>query len=243
MATLRAWRGAAAASSSLPQLQYKALTGQHVYVPPGGNSDYGTVLPAGLQVIFDWGAHWEGEVAYRPKFDDSRMRLRGVELPPFSNEDGYMGAVKLHVMVQRHGLCSLLTTSESATRAIDLLYDTFTFAIEAQQGQLPVYRIEEPRGFNTKFRPDPVYAPRYSQVGWVHRDPNAFGPRLIPPPKPILMSEVTTAPALESDKVFNTVAPHAEVIPPEPGGKKKAPKRTDKKTQQFDPELNDVVPF
>jgi hypothetical protein len=216
MANLRAWRGTSAEPSSLPRLQFKAQTGQHVLVPVGGNANYGTVLSTGLHLILDFGAHWEGEVAYQPKFDDSRMKLRGGELPQFSGDDGYMGGVKINVLVQNRGLCSLLSTSESMCRTIDWLFDAFMFAPEAHNGQLPVYRIEPPRSFKTKFRPDPLYAAVYSQVGWIHRDDNAFGPRLIPPPRPMLVPEVVAGPGTKDNNMFNAISPHGEVIPPEP---------------------------
>jgi hypothetical protein len=111
MATLSAWRGTAASASSrtLHSLQYKAMLGKHIVVPIGGTADTGTVLPTGCQIIFDFGCHWEGEIRYRPGFDDSRMKLRGTELPPFSGELGYIGGVKLNVLVQHHGLCQLLS--------------------------------------------------------------------------------------------------------------------------------------
>jgi hypothetical protein len=195
-------------------------------------------------VIFDFANFWEGEIAYRPKFDDTRMVLRGVELPPYSHDDGYMGGVKINVMVQRHGPCTLLSTSESLCRAIDLLYDTYLFAVEAQGGKLPVYRIAEPRSFNVKFRPDPIYAPVYTPIGWVDRDPASFGPRLIPPPqaRPALITAVTTAPAVETDPVFATQ--DGELLPPEPTSKKTS-KRAKKEHHgpQYDPDLSDELPF
>jgi hypothetical protein len=229
---------------------YQALTGQHIWIPIGGTVDHGTVLPAGLQVIFDFANFWEGEIAYRPKFDDTRMVLRGVELPPYSHDDGYMGGIKINVMVQRHRLCTLLTTSESACRAIELLYDTFVFAPEATEGKLPVFRIGEPRGYSTKYRPDLIYAPVYIPVGWADRDPSpqAFGARLIPPPQPqpALTYAVATAPASETDKMFDTA--HGEVLSPEPASaaKLKAGKRAGKKASsgpQYDADLDDEMPF
>jgi hypothetical protein len=239
MAQLRAWRGTAAASANLPQLQYKAETGLHLWVPAGGPANFGTVVPVGRQLIFDFGCFWEGEVCYRPKFDDSRMRLRGSEIPPFSNEEGYQGAIKINVMVQRHGLCALLSTSESVYRTVNLQYDMYLIATEAQQGQLPVLRIEEARPFVTRHRPDPLYAPVYSLVGWVARDPNAFGPRLIPPPRPILVS-TKAAPAIESDAVFSAAT---EVLPPQPAAapKAKPARRAEKKPIEDD--LDDELPF
>jgi hypothetical protein len=248
MAILRTWRGTAAAASSLQYLQYKVETGQHVVVPVGGATDQGTILPAGLQVIFDFGQHWEGEVAYKPKFDDSRMRLKGTELAPYSGDPNYSGGEKIHVMVQRYGLCSLLSTAETVVRVLNLLYDKFIFAPEAANGQLPIFRISEPRGFYPKQRAGMLYAPVYSSaIVWVNRDPNAFGPRPVPPPKPMLEADtkLTTARELAINAIFESATAHGEVIPPEHQQVpvKKAKPHPKKKGQQPDDELDDVVPF
>ncbi len=239
MANLRGWRSTADASSNLPRLQYQALTGLHVVVPIGGNVDSVAVLPTGSQIIFDFAAYWEGELAYRPKYDDTRMVLRGTELPPFSGDDGYMGGIKLRVMVQHHGLCLYLSTSDSAVRAAEALYDAFAFAAEAHAGKLPVHQIAEPRGFSVRFRPDLLYAPVYHLVGWVDRDPAAFGPRLIPPPKPMLLPEVEPAPTRQSGKLFDSAICRGEVIPP----KALPAKRRGLRSPQADEGIADKVPY
>jgi hypothetical protein len=251
MANLRTWRGTAAGSTNLPQLQFKALLGQHIVVPIGGTPDYGVVLAEGTQLVFDFAAFWEGEVCYQPKFDDTRMRLRGTELPDFSNEDGYTGGIKINVMVQRHGLCSMLSTSEAVSRMVDMLYDAFVFAVQAEAGQLPVYRLAEARGYHTRYRPETLYAPVYIFTGWVARDPNAFGPRLIAPPKPPLVStEVITAPAAETDKVFADIARLGEVLPAPASDAGKArgkvrgkPAAKSGNPQPISDDLDDELPF
>jgi hypothetical protein len=55
MATLRAWRGDSEPTSNLPRLNYQVFTGQHIWVPPGGTPDHGTVVPVGSLLIFDYG--------------------------------------------------------------------------------------------------------------------------------------------------------------------------------------------
>jgi hypothetical protein len=249
MANLRPWRGSAVEQSSLPFLQYKVEIGQHVVAHA---SDQSTVLPVGLKIIFDFGQHWEGEVAYKPKFDDSRMRLKGGELPPYSGDPNYAGAEKIHVMVQRYGLCSLLSTADTVVRALNLVHDTYYFATEAAQGKLPMFRIEEPRAYQPKKRPGMLYAPVWALIGWTDRDANVFGSRLIPAPKPMLeaATKITTAPALETDAIFDDATTLGEVMPPEheqQPAKQTASypkkKKGNPQGQQLDPELDDVVPF
>jgi hypothetical protein len=174
------------------------------------------------------------------------MVLRGGETPVYSGDPGYIGGIKLNVLVQHYGPCTLTVTSETACRALDLLWDVSVFTVEAQAGKLPVHRIAEPRSFNVKFRPDPLFGPVYILAKWVDR-PEIFGPRLIPPPKPqpALMYEVATAPASESDKLVD--ASQGEVLPPEISTpKQKTAKRTGKKDQNW-PEhrsdLDDEIPF
>jgi hypothetical protein len=246
MAKLRAWRGDNEPTSNQPRLNYQVFTGHHIWVPPGGTPDHGTVVPVGSLLIFDHGTFREGELSYRPKYDDSRMVLRGVETPVYSGDPGYIGGIKLNVLVAHFGPCTLTVTSETACRALDRLWDGFIFAVEAQAGKLPVYRIAEPRSFNVEFRPDPLFGPMYIQTKWVDR-PEIFGPRLIPPPKsqPALVYEVATAPALESDKPFDVS--QGEVLLPEIStSKQKAAKRTSKRDQKW-PEhrsdLDDEIPF
>jgi hypothetical protein len=251
MANLRAWRGTAAGPTSLPQLQFKALLGQHIVVPMGATSDYGTVLPEGMKLVFDFACFWEGEVCYQPKFDDTRMVLRGTELPAFSGDEGYTGGIKLHVAVQRIGLCSFLSTSEAVIRAIDVLYDAYIFAPEAQAGQLPVYEIGEPRSYHARYRPEPLYAPVYVFIGWTPRG-SLFGPPLIPPPKPQLIStEIIPGPTAETDELFSQVQHRGEVTPPAPAAlpdNAKGKRRTKRKPAgapgaQWDVSLDDGLPF
>jgi len=199
------------------------------------------VLPEENLIIPDFGAFWESEVAYQPKFDDTRMRLRGTKLPAFSNEEGYQGGFKLHVMVQTYGLCSFLSTSEATYRAIDAMYNAFIFASEAQAGQLPVYRISKPRSYHTKYRPDPLYAPVYILFGWVPRSPNGFGPRLIEPPQPLLAPAVVTGPEQTTDEVFASIASCGEALPPLPRSPSK--QWTQPRTGEAGPDLDDAIPF
>jgi hypothetical protein len=248
--TLHGWRNSAAASQdqNLPSLRFKAIDkGNHIVVPVGAPEEYGYVLPVGTQIIPDIGHYYEGEMRWQP-FDDSRMRPYGTPLPAFSGETGYAGGLKIQVMIQRHGLAVLQSTSEAVARAISAIMDAAQFAPEGIAGKLPVYEIGEPRSYKSKHRPDLLYAPVYILRGWVERSTQGFGPRLVPPPKPMLISEPQFAPkVLPSDELFNTATPHAEVLPPtkvlpaQKPSKKKA--KQEEHGPQFDPDLNDVISF
>jgi hypothetical protein len=243
MATLRAWRSPSSSATGLPKLQWKALEGCHAVVQIGGTPESGRKLPPGTQIIPDFrGPAKHGELTYSPKFDDSRMVPINQEPPPFSDEGGYVGAIRVPTLVQRHGLCSFLTTSAGAVRVLEAIYDEFVFAPEAQAGKLPIYRIEEPRSYHIKQRPDDIYSPVYMLIGWVDRDPNAFGAAQIKPPPLISMTSGAPALALPSDEIFKSADRAPEVLPP-PASVKKAKKQKRGTGQQEDDDLNDLVPF
>jgi hypothetical protein len=236
MANLRAWANNTSTPATRSAFQFKGLTGEHIVVPPGGSAAYGFVVKVGTLIIFDWGRFWEGEVSYKP-FDDKRMVLRGTALPPYSGDAGYDGGFKVDVMVQGHGLCQLLTTSGGLCTTLERLYDDFIVVPEALAGRLLVYRIEESRSYTPKRGVELAYAPVYTSVKWIDRDAARFGKRLIEPPRSS-SSEVTTAPALESDKVFETVATTDELVVRE---RKPAPKASGKSVGFTD--LDDEVQF
>jgi hypothetical protein len=236
MANLRAWANSTSTPATRPSFQFRGLTGEHIVVPPGGSAAYGFSVNVGTLIIFDWGRFWEGEVSYKP-FDDKRMVLRGTALPPYSGDPGYDGGFKVDVMVQGHGLCQLLTTSGGLCTALERLYDDFIVQPEAPAGKLLVYRIEESRSYTPKRGVELAYSPVYTSIKWIDRDAARFGKRLIEPPHP-LSSEITTAPALESDKVFETGVTSGELVTMErkPGSKASG------KAVGFG-DLDDEIPF
>jgi len=236
MAKIRAWRDAHSTSANILSLQYKATLGQHLIVPPGFNASVGKELALGTQTIFDFSTFQEGEVRFDP-WDDSRMRLRGSEVPEFSGEEGYSGAYRLNVLVQHHGLASFLTTAVTVCDVIDSMWDHFALAPEAHAGKLPVYQIEAPFAWQSKQYPGTRYKPVYSLIGWVVREPSAFGRRLIEAPKPLQMTTTEALAAPANDALFNSATPQHSEAQPQKGQKKASTK------PQKDDTLNDVVPF
>jgi hypothetical protein len=246
MANLRGWPQPteATSKSKLPSFQFKAELGKYVVKPLGAASDYTVVLPDDTPIILDFGYFWEGEVRFTPPFDDSRMVLRGVTpLPRFSGDKGYQGAIKLHVMLPHYGLCELLSTSVTVVNSIDAMWDAFLFAPEAHAGQLPVYRTRPVRSYNSDY--GLKYAPVLLHIGWSTRN-ELFSTRLIPPPKPIDEREMlVTGPAPETDKLFDAITSHGEVLAPAPlpGQRGKPRGKTKPRTGGPDPDINDAIPF
>jgi hypothetical protein len=220
-------------------LRYKPLLGEHHFIPAGTSGSEGIVVPAGLRIIFDWARFREGEIAFAPKYDDSRMVLRGELLPPYSGDERYSGGIKIDALLQQRGSCVLTSTSASLIRALDLLHDEYVCAPEAHAGEMPIYRLEEPRMYTIQQRADQLYAPVYTLVGWAERDSLKLGPRLISPPKPLPALDAVAPPALESNSAFET-ARSGEVMPPQP-----APSRREKAAEVLVPagDLDDEIPF
>jgi hypothetical protein len=239
MAHLRGWSDGTATSSAPARLRYRPLEGMHLFIPAGAGGGDGIIVPTGTQLIPDFGGrNYEGEIAFTPKYDDSRMVLRGDPLPPYSGDTAYTGGVKIDVLLQARGLCVMTSTSASLIRVFDLLHDEFVCAPEAAAGKLPIFRIEEPRSYSIQQRADLLYAPVYSLVGWATRDSLKLGPRLIPPPKPLPSLDVLAAtPVLESDSVFERTG---EVMPPGPKWS-----RSERGASRLVPagDLDDEIPF
>jgi hypothetical protein len=240
MAQLRVWKenDPAAAASTVARLRYKPMAGEHHLMPPGASGDDAIILPVGVQMIFDFGCFWEGELSFTPKFDTSRMVLRGTPVPPFSGDSNYTGGIRLGVMIQQQGLAELCATQGTIINVLDLLHDNFVRAHEAEHGKLPIYRVEEPRSF-TIATGTMLYAPVYTLIGWTARDGLKLGTRLIPPPRPRSGSNGVTAPqALDSDRAFDEAARSGEVMPPKP---KPATRRSVELVSAGD--LDDQIPF
>jgi hypothetical protein len=237
MAQLRAWKdNDPAVASSAARLRYKPMAGEHHLIPPGASGDDAVILPVGIQLIFDFGCFWEGELSFTPKFDTSRMVLRGTPVPPFSGDPNYTGGIRLGVMIRRQGLAELCATQGTIINVLDLLHDNFVRAPEAEHGKLPIYRVEEPRSF-TIAKGTTLYAPVYTLIDWTPRESLRLGTRLIPPPGPRFGSNGVAAPqVLKSDRALDEADRSGEVMPPKP-----APRRSAELVPAGD--IDDQIPF
>jgi hypothetical protein len=98
--------------------------------------------------------------------------------------------LRLSAYLSECGRLDWLITSKIALNRTRLWYEDFSFCNEAQQGQVPVYRIEDPKSVELSIWDDLFFEPVVTRVGWIERDGDIFGPVKVPPPPPILPGSV-----------------------------------------------------
>jgi hypothetical protein len=250
VATLRS-RGEAipTAGTSSAYLRYAANVGAYTYVPAGFAAEQGIPVRVGTLLIMDFLRFREGEVSFNGKFDDSLMVARGQKLPPRCGKEGYSDGLQLDVSVQGLGLCTFTSTADCVCKVIEAAYTSYCFAPEAQAGQMPVYRIEPSRKWQSKKHGSTNYDPVWKFTGWTPRSGHFRTPVTVVP-KPITFE----LQAIESDAAFTNMAAAGEVIESEHSVVVSAPKSSKPKrpmsvplpssgSVQPDPDLEDEVPF
>jgi hypothetical protein len=201
MAILRSRGDAPAAnakSDSLPWLRYAATEGSYAFVPAGSPGELGIPVHLGTLVILDFRRVREGEVSFTPKFDDKLMVPRGQPLPPRCGKKEYADGLQIDLVVQKFGLATLTSTADCVCKMLERLYDTYSFAPEAQEGKLLICRLDPSRSFKTQHG-STLYDPKWTIVGWAPRSGH-FRPALIAIPKPIAFESQAV---IESDVAFN----------------------------------------
>jgi hypothetical protein len=185
MANLHAWRnhddGGEQRGRWPAKLVYRVQVGQHLYVAPGERMSAAVIVPDGLEVVFDLGRLYEGEVRYSP-FDDSRLQPRGTGVPAKSDDRDYVGGVQVDVVLQQYGHATFLSTSNTVVDVLEEIWAHYATAPEAQREQLPVYIIAPPREFTTRHG-STLYAPGYKFSRWVVRPALNLAQRVTPIPR------------------------------------------------------------
>jgi hypothetical protein len=209
MATLQSrGEGAATARSDSAWLRYAATEGRYTYVPAGVPAEQGLPISIGALFILDYRRLLEGEVSFKPKFDDSLMVPRGQPLPPRCGKEGYADGLQLDVIVQGFGIATFTSTAESVCRVLERFYTTYCFAPESQGDQVQVVRIDVPREYQTKHG-STLYDPKWTLCGWVPRVGHFRPPLLLVPP-PVQFAPKVIA----EDAAFAGITNTGEVVTP-----------------------------
>jgi hypothetical protein len=222
-------------SGGIPWLRYAATEGVYMFVPAGYRGDQGIPVRIGTLVIPDLRRLLEGELCFNP-YDTSLMVPRGQPLPPRCGKPGYMDGMQIDVLVKGLGLATFTSTADTVCGMLDALYNTYCFAAEAQEGKLPICRIDPSRSFQSKHG-STIYPPRWPMIAaWVLRN-QYFRDALMPIPSPTFEPQVITSDTTFSD--MKTLAGTAEA---------KKVKRGKTVNQDGSPaapdaDLDDVIPF
>jgi hypothetical protein len=175
-------------ASNLPLAKIDSIRGAlicSVAASPGQPRQWQTV-PLGARVVLDWGVRFYGGISFSPSV--SEIVVLDGHPPPEIPQDGreYQPVIKLPVLIEANGLFMASFTGKISQNRVRSLRQLFELCAEAQRGLLTEYvlqsfdpiTLEKGTFYGLMLQPD----------GWVGRDPDVFGPRLIPPPPPFVGS-------------------------------------------------------
>jgi hypothetical protein len=180
-----------------PRFQYSGRDGSYKFVvstrdSSGQFTPNVTPIPFGAKLISDFGRFDGGRMSFSP-FDDSHL----VPLP-YSAADAeaaagdrpgpdYVMVARLPVLLQHHGLAQWTiggVIAQNEVARVRLLYEN---SAEAARGELPVIVLLPSKQVEIRARNNERHiAPQLDIIGWVPRSDDTFGPRIVPPPVPIL---------------------------------------------------------
>jgi hypothetical protein len=167
-----------------PWVKFDTVTTGGWIINTRGDAMAGSIaIPFDTPLIIDWRRLCVGPMCWKP-YDTKLMVPVGHEMrdPP----EGYVDAMAVPVLFEDYGLSKLTSSSAYVNNALYAAHMAYTFAGEAQAGKLSVYVSEKSDPiFNAKFNQN-YYAPKLRLIGWIERDPETFGPALVPPPTPLL---------------------------------------------------------
>jgi hypothetical protein len=198
-----------------PSIRIDAVRGRWICIDPTGPGEprNPVPVPVGTHLILDAGMILFGAVVFTPKFKELLAPLGAKEpvLPANAENEGWQAATRTQCLVEGFGLRALLITGTIALNAMSQIHQLFTYRREAQEGRLAVYRIRE-------FVPVTVsygvfHAPVLELIDFVDRNIEIFGPRITPPPPPILGGSI---PPKQLRSTGNGAAPQVAANDPEP---------------------------
>jgi hypothetical protein len=171
--------------SALPLAKVDSIRGALVcsMATPGQPRQWDSI-PPGTRLVVDWGVRFYGGISFSPIVAE-RVVLDGQPAPQIP-EDGreWQLLIKLPLLIEGRGLFMGSFTGKISQNRVRVLRQLFELCPEAQRGLLQEYVLR---------RFDPISLEKgvfYGLVlqpdGWVERDIETFGPRLIPPPPPMV---------------------------------------------------------
>jgi hypothetical protein len=156
--------------------------------------------------VLDFGGAERGFMLYKP-YDDSHLAALHLPVQAQPGSD-YVFVARVPVFLQQFGLAQWTIGGSIAQNTVIDIYRQFQYAREAAEGKLQVCRLRPSRQIAIASRNGELhYAPVLEIIGWVEREEGKFGPRIVPPPLPILPAAAAAAPL---------PAPETAAAPPQP---------------------------
>jgi hypothetical protein len=143
-------------------------------------------------VTWDFGHLLNCLVVFKPKFLEVAvpMGCGTPQIPPGQEDLPWQAATRTQLLFDGTlGLRSVIFTSVIALNSLASIWQQATFSAEVQAGKIGIYLIRKPNAVPTDF--GTYHGPLLEIVDYIERDPAMFGPRLTPPPPPILTGSGT----------------------------------------------------
>jgi hypothetical protein len=223
-------------SSALPLAKIDSIRGALLcsMAVPGQPRQWESIV-IGTRVVLDWGVRFYGGISFSPTVTE-RVVLDG-QPPPEIPQDGreWQLVIKLPMLIEGRGLFMGSYTGKISQNRVRALRQLFDLCPEAQRGLLQEYVL---RGFDqVPLDKGTFYGFVLQPDGWIERDIDTFGPRLIPPPPPMVASPAVS-PRLSGSNggaVANAPIPVAANDPSPPSRESQSPAPT--------PVANDTGPL
>jgi hypothetical protein len=140
-------------------------------------------IPAGTQLIADWGCIEHGYVRISEgEGVSARMVLYNQPLPEQPSAAHKYGLRLMLLFPPPFGLRVLTTCSKQLVGLLGALLNAFLIAPEAAAGHMTVYQLDPSRRWYSKKYSKHYCAPVIPLVGWTPDRPSELGPRLLAPP-------------------------------------------------------------
>jgi hypothetical protein len=176
------------ADSSTPKADINTRDGKLLVTDPGsgGRGFVATEVPTDTMIAVDFGWIMLGSEQFQPRYR-SHFAPLGAPAPQLPGGEIWAPSTRIQVWVNGHGgLRVLRVRGRIHLGRFKTLYQLFGYRPEAQTGKIPVYQFNGFEDISTDYG---IYkAILLEQVDYIERDEEFFGPRLIPPPSPILVS-------------------------------------------------------
>jgi hypothetical protein len=152
----------------------------------GGRGFVTAVVPVETRLALDFGAIWHGIEQFQPKYR-SHFAPLGAPLPATAEGETWTPSVRMQAWVDGDGTLRILRVrGRIHLNRFKTLFQLFGYRPEAQDGKIPLYVFKGFEDISTDFG---VYGGILLEfVDAIDRDETFFGPRITPPPPPILPS-------------------------------------------------------
>jgi hypothetical protein len=167
-------------------------------------------IPFLTQCVLDYLRLCRGPMRWNPR-DVQFMVPIGFQIPELPGPE-YRDGMAIPILFEGFPLAKFTSTSAYVNTALFAAHLAYTFAAEAQAGQLPICAIEQGEPIWNAAYNQHYYAPKLKLIGWTDRNPDVFGPPLVRPPSPMLSDGAANLPWAAQPAATPAVA--EKVMPP-----------------------------